>query len=678
MTREIVVSSLPALVMFSKVLVRAALFLFMVFSAAESSDRFVFYGFKSNDLILSGQATFTSGGLLQLTNDTKEELGHGFFPLPYRFKTLDSFSTSFIFAIVPKYEDVGGHGITFAISPTVDLPGSMPSQHLGLLNTTDNGNLSNHIVAVEFDTVKTVEFRDIDDNHVGIDVNGLESRVSAHASYLDGGGTTRNLSLMSGKPLRAWVEYDGEKTTMEVTISPAESPRPRKPLLSANLNLSAIVEEEAFLGFTASTGAATETHYILAWSLTLNGKAEELDLSKVPNLPTKVGHRRRPLVLALALSSTGVVVLVAIATVIFLLRKRKYAEVREDWEEEFGPQRFSYRDLYKATKGFSDEQVIGEGGFGRVYKGVLPSTKAEIAVKKIAHESQQGMREFIAEIASMGRLRHRNLVQLLGYCRRQRELILVYEFMPNGSLDGFLFGQKKEKLTWEQRLRIIRDVAAGLVYLHWGWEQVVVHRDIKASNVLLDSELRGRLSDFGLAKLYDHGTNPQTTRVVGTLGYLAPELMKTGKASTMSDVYAFGAFVLEVTCGKRPVNPQVDEPLLSDRVLQWWKSGEIIAAAEEGMHGGGGGEAAEVERVLMLALLCSHPDAAARPSMREIEQYLEGNAPLPVMSPSRLDGAAAAFRRNEGFDEFVASYHFTSTTSVGQSSSGECFFSRSR
>ncbi|XP_078428238.1 L-type lectin-domain containing receptor kinase SIT2-like [Wolffia australiana] len=639
----------------------------------QAGESFVFYGFAGANLTLSGQATLTSAGLLELTNGTKEELGHAFLPTPYRLTDSSSFSTSFIFAMVPKYEDLGGHGITFALSPTVDLAGSMPSQHLGLLNTSDNGNQSNHIVAVEFDTVKTVEFHDIDDNHVGIDVNSLVSISSASAAYMDG-GIRRNFSLLSGRPLRAWIEYDALRTIIEVTIAPAELPRPMKPLISASANISSIVKEETFIGFTASTGAATESNIILAWSFKLNGEAEELDLSKIPKLPTH--DRRRHLVLPIALSVgiVSAVLAAAISVFIYYLRRRKYAELLEDWEKDYGPQRFSYKDLYVATRGFGEEEIVGAGGFGTVYKGVMHSTKAEIAVKKIAHESQQGMREFVSEIASMGRLRHRNLVQLLGYCRRQRELILVYDFMSNGSLDKFLFDQSKPRLSWEQRIRIIRGVAAGLLYLHSGWEQVVVHRDIKASNVLLDGELNGRLSDFGLARLYDHGTNPQTTRVVGTLGYLAPELTRTGKATTMSDVYAFGAFLLEVVCGKRPIAAHPDEPMLVDFVLKSWKKGAITGAADPAMAPGSGEDAAEIERVLVLGLLCSHPDPESRPTMAQLVQYLDGDTPLPEMSPERLDASAAALRQSEGFDEFIITFPFTS----GTPSTGESLFSQSR
>jgi serine/threonine protein kinase len=202
------------------------------------------------------------------------------------------------------------------------------------------------------------------------------------------------------------------------------------------------------------------------------------------------------------------VVLIFVIGATFIWRRKKYEEIREDWESEYGPHRFVYKNLYKATKGFSDKELLGAGGFGKVFKGTLPSSNVQIAVKKVSHDSKQGMKEFVAEIISMGRLRHRNLVQLLGYCRRKGELLLVYDYMPNGSLDKFLYGKEKLNLNWPQRFRILKGVACGLLYLHEEWEQVVLHRDVKASNVLLDAELNGRLGDFGLAKLCDHDTNP--------------------------------------------------------------------------------------------------------------------------------------------------------------------------
>nr|VVW60827.1 unnamed protein product [Nymphaea colorata] len=164
----------------------------------------------------------------------------------------------------------------------------------------------------------------------------------------------------------------------------------------------------------------------------------------------------------------------------------------------------------------------------------------EVAVKRVSHDSKQGMREFVAEVSILGRMRHRNLVQLQGWCRRGEELLLVYEFMLNGSPDSHLFEMKRSSLGWEERFRIVKGIASGLLYLHEEWEQVVMHRDVKASNVLLDGDLNGSLGDFGLARVYDHVTNTKTTHIVRSFGYMAPELSRTSKSTTSSDVYSYG------------------------------------------------------------------------------------------------------------------------------------------
>ncbi|XP_077237156.1 L-type lectin-domain containing receptor kinase SIT2-like [Tasmannia lanceolata] len=242
------------------------------------------------------------------------------------------------------------------------------------------------------------------------------------------------------------------------------------------------------------------------------------------------------------------------------------------------------------------------------------------------------MREFVAEIISIGRLRHRNLVQLLGYCRRKGELLLVYDYMPNGSLDKLLFDQPILVLTWNQIFRIIKGVAYGLYYLHEEWEQIVIHRDIKASNVLLDHEFSGRLGDFGLSRLYDYGTDPQTTHLVRTLGYMAPELSRTGKATTSTDVFSFGVFILEVACGRRPINLQASAEgvVLIGWVSECWRRGRISETSDPNL--GTDYLVHEMDLVLKLGLLCSHPVPCNRPSMRQVMQFLGGDAPLPDLS----------------------------------------------
>ncbi|KAH9672431.1 L-type lectin-domain containing receptor kinase S.4 [Citrus sinensis] len=384
----------------------------------------------------------------------------------------------------------------------------------------------------------------------------------------------------------------------------------------------------------------------------------------VPEYPRLGGHG-----LAFTISPSND--LNGLPTIIYIIKKIKNAEVIEDWELEVGPQRYSYQELKQATNNFSAKQLLGHGGFGQVYKGTLHNSKTEVAVKRISNESKQGVREFVSEIATIGRLRHRNLVQLVGWCRRKGDLLLVYDFMANGSLDSFLFDEPKAVLNWEQRFKIIKGVASGLLYLHEGYEQVVIHRDVKASNVLLDSELNGKLGDFGLAKLYEHGTNPATTRVVGTLGYLAPETPRTGKSSASSDVFAFGALLLEVACGRRPIETRAlpEELVLVDWVWGKYGEGRVLEVIDPKLNAEY--DQSQVLMVLKLGLLCSNNSPAARPTMRQVVRCLEGELELPdtLRGPRSSDGDKAA----EGFDDLLnslASSSFDKTTSCSYFENG--------
>ncbi|XP_059463109.1 L-type lectin-domain containing receptor kinase IV.1-like [Corylus avellana] len=632
---------------------------------ASENTSFTYLGFQSANLSLDGIAGITSTGLLKLTNGTKQQKGHAFYPNPITFKnssngTASSFSTTFVFAIISEYPTFSSHGFAFVIAPTRGLPGALQAQYLGLFNNSNDGNSTNHVVAIELDTILNSEFGDINDNHVGIDINSLTSEKSAAAGYYDdNNGAFRNLTLISGRQMQVWVEYDGVEKKIEVTLAPINVRKPKTPLLSLSSDLSPVIEDNMYVGFSSSTASILTAHYVLGWSFKVNGQAPELDVSQLPKLP-RIGGKPRSKFLTIGLPWIIVsLASVAISAVVYAIRrKEKFAELLEDWEIQYGPHRFKYKDLYIATKGFRDKELLGAGGFGRVYRGILPTSKIEIAVKRVSHESRQGMKQFVAEIVSIGRLRHRNLVPLLGYCRRKGELLLVYDYMPNGSLDKYLFDQPKVTLSWSQRFQVIIGVASGLFYLHEEWEQIVIHRDIKASNVLLDGELNARLGDFGLARLYDHGTDPQTTHVVGTLGYLAPEHSRSGKATPSTDVFAFGAFLLEVACGRRPIEPreEADDVLLLDWVFSHWNRGEILEARDVNL--GADYVAEEVELVLKLGLLCSHSEPAARPSMRQVMQFLEGDFPLPDLSSLGLcaSGLTFAHNREGGFSDFAMSY----------------------
>ncbi|XP_042494350.1 L-type lectin-domain containing receptor kinase IV.1-like [Macadamia integrifolia] len=614
-------------------------FLVLKGSAASEQDDlgFTYNGFSEVNMSLDGLAQITNNGLLMLVNNTKQQMGHALYPHPLHFKnsstgSVFSFSTTFVFAMFSQYRARGGTGMAFVIAPSSKFPGASAGTYLGLFNLTSNGKSSNHIIAIELDCLRNLEFYEIDGNHVGIDLNDLKSVESAPASYFsDKENRNVNLTLFSGQAMQLWVEYSGPQRQLNVTLAPFDVPKPTIPLLSLNIDLSPIAVDTMFVGFSSATLTFDLHHYVLGWSFKMNGKAKELTISQLPKLP-RFGPRRKPRIFSLGIPVIGVtLLLILIFRIQFIVKtKKKFAEVLEDWELDYRPHRFKYRDLYIATKGFKNKELLGVGGFGRVYRGVLPKSKAEVAVKRVSYNSRQGEREFVAEIISIGKLRNRNIVPLLGYCRRKGELLLVYDFMPNGSLDKYLFDQKTIGMTlnWNQRFRIIKSVAAALLYLHEEWEKVVVHRDVKSSNVLIDKEFNGRLGDFGLARLYDHGTVPKTTHVVGTLGYLAPELCRIGKASPSVDVFAFGAFLLEVACGRRPIEPEAleERAVLVDWVVSCWKKGRILDTVDPKL--GMDYEVQKMEVVLKLGLVCSHSIPTARPTMRQVVRYLEREVPL--------------------------------------------------
>ncbi|KAG5583744.1 hypothetical protein H5410_044178 [Solanum commersonii] len=647
------------LAMLFNLVILVSLFLVGIAPASCEVDAFIYNGFQSRNLSLDGIAEFTPDGLLLLTASETQDQGHAFYPNPIHFKnstngTVVSFSTTFVFAIRSDYGILSGHGLVFVIAPQRRIQGALAYHYLGLFNSSNNGDRSNHVVGVELDTIYSEEFGDINANHVGIDINGLRSVAVETAGYFDNTGLFHNLTLISGQPMQVWVDYDGSTKQINVTVALLHVEKPVSPLLSLKTDLSPILDQTMYVGFSSSTGSVPTHHYILGWSFKINGKAQEL--SQLPNLP-RLGRKGTSRFVKIGLPLISLVLLVvATSMMVYYVRRKKYEELLEDWEREYRPQRFMYKDLYTATKGFREKELLGAGGFGKVYKGVMPITNLEIAVKKISHESRQGMKEFVSEIVIIGRLQHRNVVPLLGYCRRKGELLLVYEYMPGGSLDKYLYNKPRFTLDWSQRFRVIRGVASGLFFLHEECDHVVVHRDIKASNVLLDGELNGRLGDFGLARLYSHGTDPQSTRVVGTLGYLAPEHTRTGRATPSSDVFSFGAFLLEVACGRRPIEPRQDDDdlILVDWVFSCWNRGNILEAVDPNI--GMDFVPGKVELVLKLGLICSHSEPSYRPTMRQILLFLDGVVALPELSSLSISSAGLTFDHHGGFDDFVTSY----------------------
>ncbi|XP_031128281.1 cysteine-rich receptor-like protein kinase 10 isoform X2 [Ipomoea triloba] len=297
--------------------------------------------------------------------------------------------------------------------------------------------------------------------------------------------------------------------------------------------------------------------------------------------------------------------------------------------------KYDLNTIQNATNNFSEANKLGEGGFGPVYKGKLENG-LEIAVKRLSENSRQGNLEFKNEMALMARLQHRNLVRLLGYCQEGREMILVYEFVPNGGLDHILFDPiKRGYLNWGRRYKIIEGISRGLVYLHEDSRLRIIHRDLKASNILLDEDLNPKIADFGMARLFTlDETQGSTSRIVGTYGYMAPEYAWQGLFSLRSDVYSFGVLVLEIISGQKNIDFQKGESMKDLLSYAWthWKGGSASNVMDP-MLRGTSSPGHEITKCIHIALLCVQENVADRPTMTEVLQMLSNltmSLPVPL------------------------------------------------
>ncbi|KAL8510440.1 hypothetical protein ACS0TY_017308 [Phlomoides rotata] len=291
---------------------------------------------------------------------------------------------------------------------------------------------------------------------------------------------------------------------------------------------------------------------------------------------------------------------------------------------------FDLSTISKATDNFSNNNKLGEGGFGPVYKGVLEDGN-EIAVKRLSRTSHQGVYEFKNEIVCIAKLQHRNLVKLLGWCFEGDERMLVYEYMTNKSLDVILFDPTKNMLLdWPKRLNIINGIARGLMYLHQDSRLRVIHRDLKASNILLDSDMNPKISDFGLAKTFGgNETGANTSRVVGTFGYMSPEYAIDGIFSVKSDVYSFGVLVLEIVSGKRNRGFMNKDHHLNLLGHAWilYKDKRSEEAVDSCLKHSS--YLPEIQRSIHIALLCVQERAEDRPGMASVVHMMSNDGSLP-------------------------------------------------
>ncbi|KAL5994626.1 hypothetical protein ACLOJK_024679 [Asimina triloba] len=302
---------------------------------------------------------------------------------------------------------------------------------------------------------------------------------------------------------------------------------------------------------------------------------------------------------------------------------------------------FSLKELHAATNNFNYDNKLGEGGFGSVYWGQLWDG-SQIAVKRLMVWSSKAEMQFAVEVEILARVRHKNLLSLRGYCAEGQERLIVYDYMPNLSLLSHLYGQHSSEclLDWGRRMGIALGSAEGIVYLHHHATPHIIHRDIKASNVLLDNDFQAKVADFGFAKLIPDGATHVTTRVKGTLGYLAPEYAMFGKASESCDVFSFGILLLELISGKRPLeklSPTVKRSI-TDWALPLVREGKFDEVVDPKL--GGKYVEEQLQRVVLVALMCAQNRPEKRPTILEVVDLLKGEKLLNVANDElfQIDG----------------------------------------
>ncbi|KAI8557617.1 hypothetical protein RHMOL_Rhmol04G0023800 [Rhododendron molle] len=304
--------------------------------------------------------------------------------------------------------------------------------------------------------------------------------------------------------------------------------------------------------------------------------------------------------------------------------KRRYIaeEIAKIGKGNITAQIFSFSDLSIATQNFNPDSLVGEGGFGRVYKGHIESLNQDVAVKQLDRNGFQGNREFLVEVLLLSLLHHTNLVNLVGYCADGDQRILVYEYMSNGSLEDHLLGMSPDKkpLDWNTRMKIAEGAARGLEYLHEAANPPVIYRDFKASNILLDGEFNPKLSDFGLAKLGPTGDKSHvSTRVMGTYGYCAPEYALTGQLTTKSDVYSFGVVFLEIITGRRVIDnsrPSEEQNLVTWAQPLFKDKRKFSLMADPSLEGNY--PVKGLYQALAIAAMCLQEEASVRPLISDV------------------------------------------------------------
>ncbi|XP_031131584.1 L-type lectin-domain containing receptor kinase IX.1-like [Ipomoea triloba] len=604
---------------------------------------------KDVSIIVEGNATITNGAI-QLTSKSENEASRAryveFFHLWDKASgNLSDFTTHFTFHIDSNGTSKYGDGMAFFLA-NFSTPTDISPTFGGGLGIMDDFKPSPiPFVAVVFDTFANSMGKSM--TNVSININAvLESNKS----------TAWWNNITQGKDNNASIAYNASSKILEVVFTGFWGGQYLTSNLSYMVDLREHLPEFVNIGFSAATGTLTEEHTVSSWRFNSTSPRSVGRLSLFPPAPSPIPrptqeekNKKGPLVIGLSIGVPILVAFLALPIIYTCLKKTRGGKGNnhetfpaKDMDTEFqmvstGPKKFSYTELQTATNNFSEEHKLGEGGFGGVYRGFLKSLNLDVAVKRVSSGSKQGFIEYASEVKIIGQLRHRNLVPLHGWCHDKGELLLVYEYMPQGSLYSHLF-KKNSPLNWELRYRIAQGLASALFYLHEEWEQCVLHRDIKSSNVLLDSCFNAKLGDFGLAWLVDHEKTPEKTLVGGTLGYVAPECYFTLKTTKESDVYSFGIVALEIACGQRAII-FLEETEGFKRLVEWvwdlYGMGRLMEAADPKLCGNF--DEQEMEQLMMIGLWCAHPDSNYRPKISQALHGLQFQVQVPTLPPEMPD-----------------------------------------
>ncbi|KAK9163447.1 hypothetical protein Syun_004349 [Stephania yunnanensis] len=464
----------------------------------------------TRSLKFQGNASATNGSIELNTNGRGKPLPNSVGRVLYaeplhlwdsRTGMVADFTTKFSFMIKMLSPPTGGDGMAFFIAPNgSQIPPNSEGGTLGVFaETTKFNSTQSPVVAVELDTHQN--WYDPEGDHVGIDVNSIESVA------------TWNRTLMYANDTRGyvWIGYNSSTKILGVYLTFDKNPVfDGNYVLTHVVDLKKVLPEWVDIGLSAGTGSFFQVqNNIYSWEF--NSTEKVYSGSKGDQIPlVSTANNEKP-----KRNSRGLVIgsiVGAFATIgglglmyFFWWKKRKGTQEEEDifdgsgkndYEGAAGPRRFTYSELARVTNHFAKEGKLGEGGFGEVYRGFVPDSNLDVAVKRVSRWSKQGKKEFVSEVKIISRLRHKNLVRLVGWCHEGGKFLLVYELMSNGSLDSHLYG-KNVGLNWALRYKIALDLASALLYLHEEGEQYVVHRDIKPSNVMLDSAFNAKLGDFG-------------------------------------------------------------------------------------------------------------------------------------------------------------------------------------